>query len=169
MVPRCLGMVSRNFPRRHFFQSGSPPAGNSDLVVFSGGLFWAFGTWRSSGPGRKTRKRNFPVLEALFFWSESPERFSSKHRNFFTFHVLADQTRADGKSRTEGYRFHFGPGQPLALRAVPGGKRKNATSPFEEEIRRGFHKVCFRQKRGDFFFRVRPLVPPAGAVRTEEA
>ena len=66
------------------------------------GPFWprtALGTKRNSG--RKTEKRNFPVLEALWGGAESghPKIFSPKLRNFFTLSVLADRTPRGEKLR----------------------------------------------------------------------
>ena len=80
-----------------FFSVGPPPAGNGDLVVF-----WAAGTWRNSGPGPKTEKRNFPVLGGPKRGEKVTTLSGMVVRNFLTLYVLADQTPRGRKSRNTG-------------------------------------------------------------------
>ena len=48
----------------------------SETVIYWGiGPFWAAGTYRNSGPGPKTEKRNFPELGGLL---GAPQKFLSK-------------------------------------------------------------------------------------------
>ena len=127
MLPRYLGWFSAIFLEQAFFSVGPSPGGNGDLVVFLPVL--ALGTYKNYGPGRKTRKSNFPVLGALLGGkSGRPKSFSRKLRNFFMSSVLADQTPRGRKSRDTGFEAHFGLGQPSALGEIPGRKQKNTIS-----------------------------------------
>ena len=63
---------------------GRTPTWSETVIYGVFGPFWAAGTWRNSGPGRKTAKRNFPELGALLGGkSVRPKSFSPKLRNFF--------------------------------------------------------------------------------------
>ena len=84
---------------RFFFYSlrfGRPhPQGREIVKCWFLRPFWprtAFGTWKNLGPGRKTEKRNFPVLGALLGKQFSrPKKFPPTFRILtFIFHVLAD-------------------------------------------------------------------------------
>ena len=83
-APKCARIP---FSRRFFCLIGTPAAGNSNLFFF--GPFWAFGTERNSGPGRKTQKHNLPVLGGTF-WGGNPAAQKVSPRNSATFeHVMS--------------------------------------------------------------------------------
>ena len=67
--------------------------------------------------------------------SGRPKKLSLKVRDFSTFYGLADRTLTGGKSQNTGVLGHFGPGRPLALREILGGKHKNTNSLMETERR----------------------------------
>ena len=122
---KFLPKVALLFCVVHFARREPPGAGNCEIL----GLwpFWprtALGTSRNSG--RKTEKRNFPVLEALLREKYGrSKKFSPKFRNFFTVCALADRTPTGGQSRNTGFVGHFGLRHPWALGKIPGGKQKN--------------------------------------------
>ena len=140
MLPHCPGQFSVTFLATTFSSPGRTPTGRKQR--FSD--FWAhFGpltVGENSGPGRKTRERNFPVLGAL--WGGNPAaqkvsprnsatflRFSSKFRDFFIFYILADRTPTGGESRNTGFLVRFGLGQPLVLGEIPGGQQEKRNFP----------------------------------------
>ena len=121
------GMGSRKFPGKERFLVGAPPAGNSNLVVF-GPILGALGTWRNSGPGQKTRKRNFPVLGGGGIRPHKRVLLLSPAILLrFPFYGLADQTATDGNPQSTGFEGGFGRGRPSALRVIPGSKQKSST------------------------------------------
>ena len=72
------------------------------------------------------------------FWGEKarhPKSFSPELRNFFILYVLANRTPTGGKSRNTRFLGHFGLGQPLALREIPGRKQKTTNSLIGTEKR----------------------------------
>ena len=128
MLPRYPGWFSATFSGTTFFPVRPPLAGNSDLVVF-----WPIlGAWHSekSWARAENMKTQFPGAMGHFFGGESgrPKRFSLKFCSFFTFHVLGDRTPTGGESRNTGFWVHLGPGQPLARREIPGGKKEKTMS-----------------------------------------
>ena len=84
LLPHYPGWVSATLLGTTYLLAGPPPAGNSDVAVL----------WPILGPGRKTRKSNFPVLGTpLGGKSGRPKSFFSKFRNFSTCEI--------GQSRQE--------------------------------------------------------------------
>ena len=53
----------------------------------------------------------------------TPQKFLPEVAQLFTFHVLADRTPTDEKSRNTGFLGYFGLGQTLALGEIWGGKQ----------------------------------------------
>ena len=130
-------MVVRKFLTFYVLTDPTPRGGKPRSM----GILGCFGPGRPltlgeiPGLGRKQKKCNFPVLGALLGGkSGRPKSFSLKVRNFFTFYVLADRTPTGGKSRNTGFLGHFGLGQPLALREIPG-KKQDTNSLIETEKR----------------------------------
>ena len=132
--PKSFSPKLRNF--FYVFRFGRPdPQGQEIAKYWFFRPFWprtALGTERNSG--RKTEKHNFPVLEALLGGGSSrPKSFSPKLRIFFTFSFWPlgqpdPQGREITKCEIAKSLGHFGPRQPLALREIPGQKRKSTTS-----------------------------------------
>ena len=89
--------------------------------------FWAFGTWRHSGPGRKTQKRNFPALEALLGEKiRPPERFLLEIPRLLFLRFTFWPTGAHGRGIAETLLV-FSPVWRLALGEIPGGNQENRT------------------------------------------
>ena len=132
IVTTLSGIVFRKFFGTIFF---CPTPRWLQRVIYCGfGPFVAAGTYRNSGPGSKTEKRDFLELGALFGKkSVRPKSFSQKVRKFLTFCVLAERIPTGGKSQNTGVLGPFGPGKPLALREIPGRTKKNTNSLIETE------------------------------------
>ena len=79
-LPPVNCTTSSNFVGKYCFLVGPERRRNSNLVGF--GPFWAFGTRRNSGPGRKTQKHNFPVLGALLWEKDVTTLSGMVFRNF---------------------------------------------------------------------------------------
>ena len=104
-------MVFCNFLRNNLFPRRIP-TWSETVINWDFGPFWAAGTWRNSGPGPKTEKRNFPVLVVPKREKKGTTLSGMVVRNFLAVYVLADRTLKGGKSRNTGISGHFGPGRP---------------------------------------------------------
>ena len=125
-------MVSHNFLGSNFF-FGWTPTWSETVIYWGFGPFWAAGTQRNS----ENRKTQFRGLGALLGGkSVCRKKFSQKLRNFFTFCVVGQPDPQGRESQNTGLLGPFGPGQPLALREIPGGKQKSTTSRcfFQEQF-----------------------------------
>ena len=129
MLPRYPGWFSPIFSATAFFLFG-PPRCSETVIYWGFGPFLAASTQRSSGPGPKTEKHNFPVLGV-------PKRkkiITTLSRmvvcNFLTFYVLTDRTPTGGKTQNTRIWGHFGLGRPLALEQFLGPGRQQKIAIF---------------------------------------
>ena len=110
-VTTLSGMVFRHFLGFFLLLMGPPPAGKGNLVGFWPilGLRSTRGTWRNSGPGRKTRKRNSLVLGA-FLWGKNSTTLSRMvFRNFLRKEFFWGRTPAGREWQFSGVLAHFDP------------------------------------------------------------
>ena len=117
-------MVFRNFVRDNLFFARTP----------TGQKRWFSGILARFGLGHEEKfrdwaentKMQFPGARGTF--GGKFQKFLPEIALFFIFYVLADRTPRGGKSRNTGFLGHCGLGQPLALREIPGEKRKSTIS-----------------------------------------
>ena len=91
-------------------------------MVFRPGL--GLGHLEKSRARAGNRKTKFPSARRPRMTKKGTTLSGMVVRNFFTFHVLPDRIPTGGILQNTGIFGHFGPGQPLALREIPGLGRK---------------------------------------------
>ena len=114
------GMGSRNFLGDKCFL-GRTPTGRERWFGGSLARFGLRALGELPGLGHKQKKRNFPVPGVPKLKKKSHHAVREGcPQLFLPLYVLADRTPTGGNSRNTGPSGHSGPGQPLALRAIPG-------------------------------------------------
>ena len=133
MVPRSPGWFSQLSWERVCLSVGPPPVGNGDVVVF--GPFWASGTQRNSGPGRKRPKTQFPGARGTFGVEiRTPQKCLTESAQLF-YILCFDRPDPHGQEIAEYWFFRpFWPRAALGTKRNPGpgpktGKR-NFPGPF---------------------------------------
>ena len=120
-------MVVRNFLAFYVLADRIPTGQENAKCGYFQAILAQGGLWhleKSRARAENGKKHNFPALGL----PKSKEKVTTLSgmvvHNFLTFYLWPDGTPVRGKSQNTGILGHFGLGQPLALREIPGLARK---------------------------------------------